>query len=483
MRVLWLGPLLLLLEISLRPVSEPDVFFYLALINNYRMTGLWPVEDPFLSTAGEGLHSLHQWLGYWIFYGSYQVLGWVGPQLIKTVALLLIFVMPIAALHFGSKGRRATHLPTVFPYLWAATVFSTHHRFRERAGLFGDLCVSALVGGLLFFKDRMWFWRALPLLFLFWAQVHPSFPLGFVILLLFAAFEWRMVLENRLWPWILAALIAPVLNPLGWQGFLYPFQFAADIEPYLRRHVMEWLPIYDPRVRPFLFVFIPFVTLFPYLIFQFSRIPWRLMRFELALTILLFLLMINSVRFGLTGQVLLLFIICRLSLFIDPLALENRRVWISVPIGILAILFLKIGHSPHLHRPFMERFGLDQKDMPVAASQKLKEMKPRMKIFNSFKYGGYLAWTWMGDPKIFFHGFSTNFDFYEKNYLDPQESDQALGSLIEREDIGIFLLSKTSNDRDFITLLAGRADWQLVYQDDEATIFAKRDPRVFGGAQ
>jgi hypothetical protein len=104
---------------------------------------------------------------------------------------------------------------------------------------------------------------------------------------------------------------------------------------------------------------------------------------------------------------------------------------------------------------------------------------PKMNIFNSFGYGGYLAWRWQGDPKIFFHGFSTNFKFYEENYDDPQTSVEKFNHLTEKFNIGVFLLSRIGNDQPYIQMLERNGNWQKLYEDKAAVIFAKRDPNVF----
>lgn len=493
---LWLGPLLLLFEIALRPVSEPDLFFYLAIVEQFFKTGSWPVTDPFLITEGETLYSFHQWLGYFLFYGPYQIFGWFGPQLVKIFLLGALFALPLwcffrVARPFATYDRSAILKktwpvpPAAFAFLFAAVIFSSHHRFRERVSLWGDLFTEILVAGLLFWREKAWFWRLLPLLFLAWAQIHPSYPLGFAILLLFFAFDSSFVITQKRWPWILAAFTAPLLNPLGLDGYLYPFRFALETEPYLTKHVMEWLPLWDIRIRPFLFVYLPFFTLLPYLIYLI--VPFVRERrlgkhlFAFVLLSMVTALMVKSVRFGMSGQLVMLLLLVYFYKNQNEPKVESKWLWPASLVGVLAILLLKVGSSHWLTRPIGDRFGLDKYEVPVSAAAELKRLNPRMPIFNSFKYGGYLAFVWAGNPKIFYHGFSTNFKFFEDNYLAPQDSPQALKSLIKRFDFGVFILSKFANDMDYIDYLSKDPDWQLIWQDQESVIFVLRDPRVFGG--
>lgn len=472
---LWLIPVLLWLDCCLRPISEPDLFFYFALVEQYLRSGVWPALDPFLYTLpSEPLMSLHQWLGYWIYYGPYALLGWAGPILVKTLLVGAVFCLPL-------KGLRRAR-PIYLPALWTLSIFVAHHRFRERVSLLGDLFVVGLVVGLLTRADRRGFWLTLPVLFLLWAQLHPSYPLGWAILLSFWVTNWQFRNRMRL---IATALCfgTPFLGPMGWEGVLYPLQFSMTIEPYLRQYIVEWLPLTDSRLFGFRFLYLPFFTLIPWL----SWHLWCQRRegrwFHLMIFILAVGLTIKSVRFGLMAQGLFLCLITVLAQKHDliPRWLRQRRTTILTLVFIVAlgIAGLKLSSSSTLGQSLPERLRIETTYFPEDAVNFLNQMKPNKHIFNSFGFGGYLAWRWQGDPPIFFHGFSTNFKFYEANYNLPQENQMELDAVIRRYDIGIFLLSKMGNDDAFIQLLKTRSDWQNVREDMASVIFVKRDPGVF----
>lgn len=479
---LWLIPLFLLLECAVRPVSEPDIFFYFALVETYLKTGHWPVTDPFVYTLpGDKLMTLHQWLGYWVFYSLYPLMGWAGPILLTAFFILVLISLPL--LPFVWRRREP---PVYFPLLWTVAVFGAHHRFRERVSLFGDLFTVCLAAGLYWCAERRWFWRLLPVLFLVWAQMHPSYPLGWVILIAYAVLF-------RAWTWPRERLVclglcfvAPFLNPMGVEGVIYPFSFSWNVEPFLRQYIVEWLSLADPRLYEFRFLYLPFVTLIPFGLWVLWR-EWshrRLRLWDGFVFVLGLALLIKSVRFGMMAHGLLLVWFAATEL---RRPIEEQPRWLAgwISLGACAVLSclvvaVKIGMSPTSLQPISSRFRVDTSYFPEAAVNVLNRNMPHMHIFHSFGYGGYLAWRWQGNPPIFFHGFSTNFKFYEDNYYFPQESRAKLDAVIAKWDIGVFLLSKLGNDNNFIEILARHPDWQLIYQDRACVIFAKRDKRVFG---
>ncbi|MGZ3721630.1 MAG: hypothetical protein ACXVA9_01785 [Bdellovibrionales bacterium] len=473
--LIWIIPFFLFLECSVRPVAEPDLFFYFALVEKYLSTGHWPITDPFVYTLpGDSLMTLHQWLGYWVYYLPYQLLGWSGPIILKSTAVLVFFCIPLIPFWLRRKP-----LPDYFVLVWTLAVFVAHHRFRERVSLFGDLFILLLSAGLVWCSHKRWFWYSLPVLFWAWAQMHPSFPLGWVILAMF--FILRPRREWQIYEVAAAALclVMPVLNPMGLDGTLYPFRFSRDIEPYLRQYVVEWLPLTDSRLFEFRFLYIPFFTMLPLTVWRLWSQRREARLFEWFLLALASALTLKSVRFGLMAQGIFLTLIVNNELR-QPLFQKSWR-WALIPLATIcaAITVYKINLSNRLNLTIAERFYIDTNYFPEASVDALNLMKPQLHIFNSFGYGGYLAWRWQGNPGIFFHGFSTNFKFYEDFYNHPQEGQKELDEVIAKYDIGIFLLSKLGNDDNFIHILDRHQGWQKIREDRAAVIFAKRDARVF----
>lgn len=471
----WLIPLFLFLECSVRPVAEPDLFFYFALVERFLKTGAWPVGDPFVYTLpSDSLMTLHQWLGYWVYYLPYLAFGWTGTILLKTAALLLFLCVPL--LPFCLKRKP---LPFYFPLLWTVSVFITHHRFRERVSLFGDTLTLLLSAGLIWCSEKKWFWYTLPFGFLLWAQLHPSFPLGWAIL-----GGWFLLQNPRRWQkhQVICAtlcLLTPLFNPMGVEGTLYPFRFSRDIEPQLTQFVVEWLPLTDERLFMFRFLYLPFAISLPLAGWQLARQVREARLFEWLLLILATALALKSVRFGLMAQGIFLLLIVNAELR-RPLLRPAWR-WLAIPFAALALstTYYKLTLSNKLALAWHDRFNVDTAYFPEEAVDALTSLKPKMHIFNSFGYGGYLAWRWQGNPPVFFHGFSTNFKFYDEWYNQPQSSVAKFDAMVAKYDIGIFLIARLGNDQAYLHILANHPAWQKIREDAASVTYAKRDPRVF----
>ena len=216
---------------------------------------------------------------------------------------------------------------------------------------------------------------------------------------------------------------------------------------------------------------------------------WRLWQqrkqaewFEWFLYLLAFALNAKSVRFGLMAQGIFLMQIVHCEVR-KPLAQTRgfAHWWVPWAAAILSLTtaVTKEYMSNSWRIPLWDRFRIETNYFPQDAVDALNVAKPQMRIFNSFGYGGYLAWRWKGEPPIYFHGFSTNFEFYEKYYNGPQYNRGNFDATVKRFDIGVFLLSKLGNDNAFIEILRGHQDWQNIREDDACVIFAKKDPRVF----
>lgn len=460
---LFLIPFALILDACLRPITEPDIFFYLALVKKYLSTGIWPQTDPFWIVPNQPLHSLHQWLGYWLFYVAHSLAGWAGIIWLKTLVILIFFGLPLFLIWYLYRDSKWTLGWGFTAGLFTLTIFSTHHRFRERASLFGELAVELLVAGLLFFSQRKWFWWVLPVLFWVWAQLHPSYWLGFAILAVYAALHWR---EVPYWSVILSVAV-PALHPNGWEGYTYPLSFAAETQKALTQHVYEWMPLWDVRIRPFLFLYIPYFSLVPLNIYLWWRSKSRNW-FALLLIALSTFMMTKSVRFGLSAQLILLLTMVELVRGFKGWKFSWLANVFFFSLGVAAF-GLRLYASPNWRGG--ERGLTLSYEIPVKAAQELKSEVQPLRAFNSFQFGGYLAFEWQGDPKVFMHGFITDFNFYERKYQAVQYSRETLDATVNEFQINGFLLSKAGPDIPLIQLIAEHPDWTVLYQDRGSVVF------------
>ena len=67
--------LLFAISFTFFAIQSGDALMYLTFVRDYFSTGSWPVTDPYLYSLKEApLHTFHEYLSYFIFYGNVIVL-------------------------------------------------------------------------------------------------------------------------------------------------------------------------------------------------------------------------------------------------------------------------------------------------------------------------------------------------------------------------------------------------------------------------
>ena len=209
---------------GLRTVADWDLGWQLA-------TGRWVVQhhhipstdvfsytaygQPWIYPVGSGV----------IFYalyriGSYALLSWLGAAVcVGTVALLL---------------RRGSALTAAFAILAVPRIAL---RSTPRAEIFTMVLLAAFLTLLWQHYEtgraRLWL---LPLLMVAWVNLHPGYVVGLAILAGYVMLEGLEMLwperraaaqEHlaRFWPWLIATLVATLVNPWGWKVYSWALGF------------------------------------------------------------------------------------------------------------------------------------------------------------------------------------------------------------------------------------------------------------------
>ena len=191
----WLKPAIVLLAAALLfvwfspEVADSDTWWHLKTGQYILQTHQLPDPDPFAFTtksAGAAypdepivrhFNLTHEWLAQILFYLAYATGGFTGLVILR--ALLLIAVCAFT----GLVAHRRTG-----SFYWAiaaaiATGTVANRYVSDRPFLFSFVLVAAAFAIL---EYRRWMW-ALPPMFLFWANVHGGFFLGWVILGVYCA--------------------------------------------------------------------------------------------------------------------------------------------------------------------------------------------------------------------------------------------------------------------------------------------------------
>jgi hypothetical protein len=213
------------------PLFEDPDFYWHVKTGESLIFGAHPYLDTFTHTRDGVPRVLSAWLAEIVFFlvhaaGGELAVGMLAA-LLYTMCWYLSYAMSRKILDDEAKAVIVT---LIFCGLFGAIAPRPH--------LFTFLFFAALLYLLLdvkyFRRDRrLWL---IPVILLLWANLHGGFFLGLVLLAVFLASEWTMhLLESkeraerrkrlaRLSMYAVAALLATVVNPHGFEFWLYPYR-------------------------------------------------------------------------------------------------------------------------------------------------------------------------------------------------------------------------------------------------------------------
>ena len=321
---------------------------------------------------------------------------------------------------------------------------------------------------------------ALVLVLWAWANAHISWPLGVAVLALhaLAAHVPPGRKELRGLEWVtLAAVAVAFLNPFGWRAVWRPFEylFVLRHDPLLSG-ISELQPL-DWKVNlwnglPLLIAGWPVLAL------------WRWRRHgpdvvEWGLCLLGTLLALSGNRF-----------VAAYALLAAPWCARDLDAWWrsrrfarrgahpwreALATGALCVT-LPLYEWTH----YENRLGIrpDDRREPVAACDFMQQHDVRGRGFNDFFLGGYLLWRFWPDPTRLPY-----FDIHPEDkpaderlaFLRARTSASGWDALQRRRGFDWVLLSRIRMAPGLIDLLDADPDWALVFVDDAAALFVRKD--------
>ena len=194
-------------------------------------THTWLFEDRFSSTAYGQFFWNQSWLSQLIFYGLFLAGGLPLLTLVCAAAIVTAWAILWRLVH----GPLTDRLVLVAVALASATV-----TWSVRPQAFSLLLTMIVVSRAT--TDR---WRALPWLFLVWANLHAGFVMG-IALLVATVLSALMRDRNRFWTrawWTAACGLATLLTPLGVKNWT---EVAASVMRSRANAIQEWQPTAPP---------------------------------------------------------------------------------------------------------------------------------------------------------------------------------------------------------------------------------------------
>jgi hypothetical protein len=483
----WICLLVAVFFVTFRPLSDPDTWFHLAFGKWFAEHGSIPFTDPFAGSSPGREWVSSGWLASVLMYPSYRAAEGSGIGL-----LLMVFVV-IAATYglvlFAAQRWFADRGYIAVPLLLA--LGAACMRFSPRPDIFSHLMLACILL-ILVLTDRLkptgsppWFFYLLLPAFALWSNLHAGFPVGLIILFIYAAWSAiRSSRDERPWRYfrsqycVLSAL-AVLLNPYGSSIALLGWKIARIPKV---DWIMEWMPLFRRGFPMPTAVYICAGLLLAVTMFTLWRTRtdwWRL----LAIGVLVGLSILQRRQLGpaVIG-------ICVLLLPSLPrLTAMQRMPRFSAPALALilcaGICLAKVGGYIG-GGGGVPRAGQDCNSLPCVATDFLVANPPPEKLFNSYQYGGYLLYHLGPSTKVYIDG---RLDVYDPQvYLDAlavEENRISTEQIEKKYGVRTWVLSIDDAIGDPMHLasrLALQPWYALVHFDDQSAVFVKRDPVTNG---
>ncbi len=472
----------LLFAMAVRTPLDTDTWWHLRSGEYILANRAVPLTDPFSLTRYGQPWIDHSWGSQLVMVGFYRLFGGAGQPgdsgnvglavytaLLATVGMAFVYLMCD-----GNVYLRA--LVVILGTATAAVFWSPRPQMMS-------FCLSAAVLYLLhLYKrrhvDRLWL---IPVVMVFWVNLHGGFAIGFILLLGTIAGEilgrlfdrqsedvlsWRQIRKLVVITLIAAAVL--VINPNTVQMWGYPFRTVGI--GVLQQYIQEWRsPDFHGR-ETWPFVFLLLGTLAAVGLSK-RRIDWT----DLALTTGTAFLSLYA------GRNISTFAIVAAPVFARHLnaILEERGLRLArsrVPHGfmlalnwmILLIVVLAAGLkiAVALNPKFVAEAQTN--GLPVRAANYLNTAKPAGPLFNSYNWGGYLMFAAPAYP-VFVDGRT---DLYNDALLTQWLEVAMLGEHWQQTfDEWKIKLVVIEHDSALARLLRQQPAWKEVYQDKQASIF------------
>lgn len=476
--LVWVSVALFVMSISCFAIQSEDLFMYLAIAREYFKTGAFPAQDPFLfSIPNFSWIILHQWLGYLAFYGLYELGGYSLIVITKTAFITVVLCFPLF------RARKSSEVTFVWGLSVLVAVLAMSFRMMERTSLFSDFFIVIVLNILMSEQSSPSRWKyLLPVLFAFWVNLHPGFPIGWFLCGLFLLVnikKWQNI-EYRKWVGVtIASMLVCFLNPQGLDGLLYPFAFMNNEGKVFREFYFEWMPTLHPLFRGATQTYFIFALILMNLVLIYRARKAKPL-FEVLASAFFIFYGLYAVRFVPSFCFALVTLNVSLALKATypqypqyPQYIGKLNATLAALVLVLAVKNIFWGYET-ISGPRQFGLGLDEHVVPVKAADLLNQSGLQENVYNSHLFGSYLAWAWEGKRKLIYHGFVTDTNFFLKEYMPFGVSQAQFDTQVAKYHIGAFLVDRFKGNEGLLNILARHPHWQIVYKDEGSLIFIKK---------
>jgi len=462
-----------------RSLADYDLWGYLSFGRIFWEEGFFPYRDIFSYIPTKPLWVYHEWLTGVVFFGLIKYFGPASLQLFRYVfALLTIYLIFLTAIRRG--GSIFHTLVIIVPSI----VLISFGYFPVRAQVFTFFFFILTLYILEYVKktEKVTILRWLPLIQIFWCNLHGGFISGLGLIFLYALGEGFSRRNTAVYyaKWGVIATLATLLNPYGIEYWSYTIH--AVLMP--RPEITEWYSVVtalksNVYVFPVaLFLLMSLLILLGFLIRRKKDVTELLV---IAAVIYLGSVHVrHGVLFGLVlGAYAPVFLTERAHEWNSRRHSFNHLINLSAVVfsSLLIITYFHFFSIKQIHYIPSFKFSVTGDYYPTKAIRWMKTNNVKGNILPHFDWGEYLIWSCYPDCRVAMDGrFET---VYQDNLIQ-----EYFNFLYGRDGWNVFLkkyphdivLLKTGTRTN--SLMMHEKDWQLVYHDHTSVLFMKKSQKI-----
>jgi hypothetical protein len=477
-RVFFIVLILGLFLMTLRPIADPDFWWHLRTGQLILQTHAIPHSDPFSYTMVGKPWITHEWLSEILMYALFRLGGY--GLLIFTFSIFITAAFFLAYLR-SSAGTR----PYVAGFVLLLGAVSTAPTWGVRPQMISFFLASLFLFLLDRFKNKgnLYFLAPLPLIMLFWVNLHAGYFLGLVLIVIFIAGGFVDLLFSGLIKreQVLSApsiksiltmcitlgvcILVTLVNPNGMLIIIYPFQTLTSSS--MQQFIQEW---FSPDFHQLMWQ--PLAWLILALIGVGMISKKAISTTNILLTIGFGYAALISMRnipfFALAAIPVLADQVGSLINIHTAVYSPGRLFRLMVPIllsGILLITCLRfilvVQEQP---RTELENF-------PKTAVDWLQNNAPAGNLFNSYNWGGYLIWRLFPQVRVYIDGRADVYgDAFIFDYLSIYNAEPGWEDKLNAQDIQTVLVESNA---PLAGALRQSPAWHVSFSDKLSIIFVR----------
>ncbi len=461
------------LPVFIIPIRNPDLFWGFSAARWMIVHHAFPRAD-FLSWTKPHVPWIDfEWLSQTLFFILYKTGGWATLLFLKALLLLLAWI-PIgrilsqrqvekslvtgAFLLWASSSISHSDLrPELFSLIFFAWIFLILERNRKKPSLQVPWSLLGFFG-----------------LFALWANLHAGFIFGEALIFFYAAFhllckEISQFKKTVLWG--ISALLGTLANPYG----LGPYQVALTHlkeQKFLSQSIAEWRPFdfSPPSHWPTgLALVLLFLAAIPIIFHKPIQIKSKIFFPEILLALLLSLLTLEHRRIA--PYFIIAFLITG-GPWIQAMRFKGKYARNgSFIISLCSIFFIWSFWTQSL-----QKIPFDKTLLPSTAAAFISNEGPalsRLRFYNPWEWGGYLAWKLRPQFKVYCDG---RYIFHDLLFQQERavKSPGRWQNFLDSQKIDAALIPYLNQPNSWVLRFMPREKWTLLHQDKTAFLFVRR---------